>query len=156
LTNKLFDIAVIIHDSVFINKYIDFNVDKYKFLWDFTHEWDNRGKEIRMLSVFNDKSLIDFYNNKNAWVGCFGAMSVITHDYLVYINNKYPIEKLLNLVLNRNDRCCWERVLACLLQINCPLPSLLGNIHKYCKWGIEYKDKYLFNDLPIFKVWTGR
>ena len=32
LNNKLFDVAVIIHDSVFINKYIDLNVDKYQIL----------------------------------------------------------------------------------------------------------------------------
>jgi hypothetical protein len=34
LQHRLFDSAVILHDSVFINQYIDFSVDKYKLLWD--------------------------------------------------------------------------------------------------------------------------
>ena len=34
LKNKLFDIAVIIHDSIFINRYIDFSIDKYKIIWE--------------------------------------------------------------------------------------------------------------------------
>jgi hypothetical protein len=39
--NKLFDKAVFIHDSVFINKYMDFSkIDKYQILWGFEHIWD--------------------------------------------------------------------------------------------------------------------
>jgi len=34
LHNKLFETAVIIHDSVFINTYIDLSVNKYKFIWE--------------------------------------------------------------------------------------------------------------------------
>ena len=86
LHNKLFDAAVIIHDSVFINKYIDFSVEKYKFLWDFQHNWDQIEDETVMIKLFNDEKLLNFYNNKNLWKGCFGGMSIITHDYLTYIN----------------------------------------------------------------------
>ena len=50
LHNKLFDIAVIIHDSVFINKHIDFNVENYKFLWDFEHYFDEYEKEVNMIN----------------------------------------------------------------------------------------------------------
>ena len=39
--NKFFDIAVIVHDSVFINSKIDFYTDTFKFLWHFnSHQWD--------------------------------------------------------------------------------------------------------------------
>ena len=41
LHNELFDIAVIIHDSLFINSYIDFNVETYKFLFEFDGDNDN-------------------------------------------------------------------------------------------------------------------
>jgi len=51
LNNKLFDIAVIIHDSVFINKYIDFNVDKYKIIWEFEHYWDNIEEETCIIKI---------------------------------------------------------------------------------------------------------
>jgi hypothetical protein len=156
LHNKLFDIAVIIHDSVFINKYIDMNVNTYKILWGFTHHWDQIEDETRMINVFNDLELKEFYENKNLWTGCFGCMSIITHDYLTYINNKYDISKLLDYVLNRNNRCNFERVLACLLQKEGKQETLLGNIHEYCKVGIHFDEIDNYKNLPLIKCWTGR
>lgn len=155
LHNKLFDVAVIIHDSVFINKYMDFSVDKYKIIWTFEHYWDQIEDERRMIDVFNDIELKNFYENKKLWKGCFGAMTIITHDYLTFINNKYDISKLLDCVLNRYNRISFERVFACLLQKDCKLQTLLGDIHKYCPYGIRFNDLYKFN-LPIKKCWTGR
>ena len=87
LNNKLFDIAVIIHDAVFINKYIDMRVEKYKLIWEFEHNWDQIEDETRMINVFNDPELKKFYENKRLWKGCFGCMTIITHDYLTHINN---------------------------------------------------------------------
>jgi hypothetical protein len=155
LHNKLFDTAVIIHDSVFINKYIDFSVEKYKFLWDFQHNWDQIEDETRMIDMFNDSELKIFYNNKNLWEGCFGGMSIITHDYLTYVNNKYDISKLLECILNRYNRCSFERVIACLLQKEGKKETLLGDIHKYCG-GVRFQDIHKFKHLPIIKCWTGR
>ncbi len=86
LHNKLFDVAMIIHDSVFINTYIDMNVEKYKMLWDFEHYWDQIVDETKMINMFNDLELTKFYKDKSLWKGCFGCMSIITHDYLTYIN----------------------------------------------------------------------
>ena len=103
LHNKLFDSAFIIHDSVFINTYIDLSVNKYKILWDFEHHWDQIEDETNMINLFNDKELLTFYENKNLWKGCFGGMSVIRHDYLVDINNKYNISKLLSYVLKHKN-----------------------------------------------------
>ena len=94
LHNKMFDIAVIIHDSVFINSYIDFRVDKYKMLWSFEHDCDQIEDETLMIDAINDKELKMFYENKWLWKGCFGCMSVITHDYLTHLNNKYDISKV--------------------------------------------------------------
>jgi len=156
LHNKLFDVAVILHDSVFINKYIDFSVDKYKLLWEFEHEWDEIEDETRMIDIFNDSELKAFYENKHLWKGCFGCMSIITHDFLTYINNKYDISKLLDCILNRNNRCSFERVLACLLQKEAKKETLLGNIHKYCNWGFRFEEIGYYRHLPIIKCWTGR
>jgi hypothetical protein len=156
LQNKLFNTAVIIHDSVFINKYINMSVDKYKLLWDFTHNWDQIEDETRMINVFNDLELKEFYENKNLWTGCFGCMSIITHDYLTYINNKYDISKLLDCVLNRNNRSSFERVIACLLQKEGNKEILLGNIHNYCKWGVTFDEIDNYSHLPLIKCWTGR
>jgi len=156
LHNKLFDVAVIIHDSVFINKHIDISVEKYKLLWEFEHYWDQIEDETIMINIFNDSELKTFYENKHLWKGCFGSMTIITHDYLTYINNKYDISKLLGLVLNRYNRCSFERVIACLLQKEGNKETLLGNIHSYCDWEISFNDIDKYKHLPLIKCWTGR
>lgn len=161
LKNKLFDKAVIIHDSVFVNEYIDFSIDdKYKIIWDFEHIWDQIEDETNMIQLFEDSELLSFYQNKSLWTGCFGAMTIITHDFLVSMNNKHDLSKLLNLVTTRFNRKSFERVFACLLQFNSNAEILLGDIHKYigdrkdCK--IDFDEKNNFNHLPILKVWSGR
>jgi hypothetical protein len=156
LHNKLFDTAVIIHDSVFINDYIDFNVDKYRIIWDFEHNWDQIEDETNMIKLFNDEELLSFYENKSLWTGCFGCMSIITHNYLTYINNKYDISKLLPYVLTRYNRSSFERVIACLLQKNGKNETLIGDIHKYIPWYLKFEQKDFYSHLKIIKVWTGR
>lgn len=155
LQNKDFETALIIHDSVFINKKIDLSVNNYKILWNFEHKWDQIDDETKMIEKINNEELTQFYKNKNLWEGCYGGMSIITHDYLTFINNKYDIRKLLDCIKTRYNRCSFERVLACLLQKHCVNETLFGNIHKYCRWGIKFdnKDNY---DLPFIKVWVGR
>jgi len=156
LKNKFFDIAVVIHDSVFINRYIDFNVEKYKILWTFEHNWDQIEDETKMIRSFNDTELLKFYENKSLWKGCFGGMSVITHDFLSHINSKYDISKLLDFIVTRYSRCSFERVFACLLQKEHKLETLLGNIHAYCRWGVTFHDIGKYQHLPLIKCWTGR
>lgn len=158
LQNKLFDTAVILHDSAFIYKYIDFSrIEKYKIIWHFEHNWDQIEDETKMIKLFNDNELLAFYENKNLWKGCFGGMSIITHDYLTFINSKYEISKLLDHVLTRFNRMSFERVIACLLQKNFKNQSLFGNIFGYCKDGTRFHEIEKYKDkLSIVKVWTGR
>ena len=157
LKHKVFDTAVILHDSVFINKYIDFNVDTYKFLWDFDSNcMPQIEDETRLLSVFEDSNLEEFYRKGNGWVGCFGGMSIITHDYLSLVNKKYNLHKLIDKINSRYNRKSFERVIAVLLQKERPKQSLLGNIHNYCKWGIRYEQLHMVKQLPIIKIWSGR
>jgi len=160
LNNKFVNKAVIIHDSVFINRYINFNVDDYKLLWSFEHKFNRKYQSIvpKILKVFNDPYLIDCYNNKQLWKGCFGAMSIVSHEYLSFINSKYNLDKLLNYITNRNMRMCFERIIGCLLQIHKPYKCLLGNIHHYCPWNIKIHNinREKIQKLPLIKVWTGR
>jgi hypothetical protein len=156
LQTKLFDIAVIIHDSVFINKYIDFHVDTYRLLWEFEHYWDQIEDETRMINVFQDKELLDFYENKNQWKGCFGGMAIISHDFLQNIYKKYDLTHLLDSITSRYNRCSFERVIASILQKEGKQETLLGNIHSYCNWDTRFDEKDDNNYLPIIKVWTGR
>ena len=156
LKNKLFDTAVILHDSVFIQKKIDFNINKYKLIWEFEHHWDKITDETQLINVFNDKDLLDFYQNKKKWKGCFGAMSIITHNYLTFINSKYNLNKLIPFITSRNNRMSFERVISCLLQKEDKRETLLGDIHRYCHWNIKYTNKNNYKHLPLLKVWTGR
>jgi hypothetical protein len=154
--NKLFDIAVILHDSVFINQYIDFTVDDYKILWNFEHDWDKIKEETKLINAFNNKELKTFYENKQLWKGCFGGMCVITHDYLSSIHKKYDFSKLLMHILNRKNRCNFERVIACLLQQGGENKTLFGDIHVYCPWGVKFNQRDRYTHLPLIKVWSGR
>lgn len=157
LNNKLFDIAVIFHDSVFINEYIDFSkIDKYKIIWHFEHHWDQIEDETKILKIFNDEELLAFHENKNLWKGCFGGMSVISHDYLTFINSKYEISKLLDHILNRYNRMSFERVIACLLQKHQINESMFGNILEYCENGTKFNEMEKYTYLPLLKIWTGR
>jgi hypothetical protein len=156
LKYKLFDTAVIIHDSVFINSHIDFNVDKYKIMWDFQHNWDQPEDETKMIKLFEDEELLKFYEDKSLWRGCFGGMSIITHDFLTSLNKKYDLSKLLDVVLTRYNRMSFERVIGCLLQKHYKLQLLYGDILQYTPWNISYENRYMVNYLPIIKVWTGR
>jgi len=110
-----------------------------------------------MIHSFGDSELIEFYENKDLWKGCFGGMSVISHDYLTEVNNKYEIGKLLEFVLNRYNRCSFERVIGCLLQKNEKMESLFGNINRYCSdFDVSFDNRDKYRHQPIIKVWTGR
>uniref|UniRef100_A0A6C0BB33 Glycosyltransferase n=1 Tax=viral metagenome TaxID=1070528 RepID=A0A6C0BB33_9ZZZZ len=164
LHNKLFDVALILHDSVFLNNPLDFSVYGYKSVWDFDHGCDQIDDETTMIDAFDNPDLKRFYENKSLWRGCFGGMTMITHDYLSYVNSRYDISKLLPHVIGRYSRCSFERVIGCLFkkcqdsltEIHPEKEVLLGDIHNYCKWGITFDEKDNYKDLPLNKVWTGR
>jgi hypothetical protein len=163
--NKWFDTAVIIHDSVFIKKPLDVEVDNYRLLWDFEHNWDQVEDETRLINTLtNNSELLEFHKNKHLWKGCFGCMSIVKYDYIKMLDDKYTLSNLLNSILNRYNRCSFERVVACMLQANGKETrlSLLGDIFKYSSCGYSYNDYIVNNktynnmDLPVVKVWTGR
>ena len=107
LHNKLFDTAVIIHDSVFINKKLNLEVKNFKFLWKFNNNIASQEKdEINLIKYLNNnRFLLKFYNKRDYWSGCFGGMVVINHTYLKYIDTIYNIGNLLNCIKTRYNRC---------------------------------------------------
>jgi hypothetical protein len=123
---------------------------------------DNEMQEQKiLLNALNNKKLNDFYNKKDQdlWKGCFGSMSVITYSYLKKVDSEFHIARLVEHITSRKVRCGFERIIACLLQVNVMETSLFGDILKYCHWGLNY-DQYLKQEydknLPLIKVWTGR
>jgi hypothetical protein len=159
--NKWFDTAVVIHDSVFINKYINFKVKNYKFIWDFNSNISKKVRdEMRLIKALdNNESLLKLYNDRIKWRGCFGAMSIIEHKFLKKIDTKYDLSKLLPIIRSRKNRMSFERIFACMMQANYKRDVLLGDIILYCNWGYSFDDYIKCKDnidLPIVKVWTGR
>lgn len=164
IKNKISDIAVVIHDTVFVNSVLDFSCDTYKMLWSFSNiRKDKTALQIKIISTLkNNKELLKFHNkNRESWKGCFGAMSAVNHDFLLKLNDKYDFSRMISVINNRTGRMAFERVIACIFQYETTHPSkiLLGDIHSYCKWGLRYKHYNILKgkpNFPLIKVWAGR
>lgn len=164
---KPFKKAVILHDSVFINKYIEFSESvNIKFLWSFSNFYRDILYEtflIRTLSHAED--LLKTYNEFN-WSGCFGVQTVMTLDYLTRIEEKYNLFSLLQIVKGRRLRMGIERLMAIIAftenqvtQENC---SFFGDIHQYIDNSYSYsqfiKDRSTLdvNRYPLIKIRSNR
>jgi hypothetical protein len=177
LKNKFFDNAIIIHDSVFFHRRINFDVLKNVSvlpMWFFYADKENIENAMRISSVLQNRYDLQSKLTLNnpvlglkhlKWYGCFGCQSYIKHDFLLAIENKYQISKMINVVQNRKDRCSLERIFGIIFFTECQRifdrKSLFGDIMKYQKWGYSYNDYQ--NDLKkgripkaIIKIWTGR
>lgn len=176
---KFFENAIIIHDSIFIHKRINFeklkNVDVLP-LWHFNPDMDNLHNSLHLTSrmrnaysIQSNLSLngIRILGRKHEWNGCFGVQSYISHNFLVKITQKYNLFALLEKVKSRPDRCCLERIFGIIFNLESGITkkqkSLFGNIHHYNS-GFDYTfENYKYDltvrkKLPkgIIKVWTGR
>lgn len=176
LKYKFFKNAVIIHDSVFFHKRLNFeklnglNVLPLWFFYPDKEDVENRKRIMRHLK--NYQTLDSKLSNDNIltlphdkWYGCFGVQSYINLNFLEKLEEKYGITKLISSVHCRKDRCCLERIFGCIFfteyQNILHQKSLLGDIMKYQKWGYTYNEyKIDLNTCklpcPIIKVWSGR
>ena len=178
IQNKFFKNAVIIHDSVFFHKRINFellngvNVIPLWFFYADEENIENTKKITRVLrNSYHIEDKISISNNivgmpQSKWYGCFGVQSYINHDFLLSIEEKYKISNLLNIVKTRPDRCCLERIFGCIFFTENPklltTKSIFGNISKHTKSARYSFDEYMSNlkkgTIPYYvvKVWTGR
>ena len=163
---KPFDTAVILHDSVFIQSKVNFELNENKsirFLWTFQHQFDN---EIFHLinDLFKDlpdyESLLALYHNKSNWLGCFGVMSVIKWEFVEQLEKNHNIFSILiSKIKKRENRHGLERAFAVLAYYNTILgDSLFGDIHSYMTWGLSFTEYMMknYSNYPIIKVWTAR
>lgn len=160
---KPFDKAVILHDSVFIQKFIDFDsVKTVKFLWHFYHWWNSPDEELqKIIYLKNYEELLPTFLDQTKWLGCFGGMSCISHDFITTLVDKYDMFRLLELLTSRKERHNFERVFAvlcCTNEVN--YHSINGYIFQ--NGVIEYSfNDYLLNkdnihQKDMVKVWSGR
>jgi hypothetical protein len=178
LKHKYFENAVILHDSVFFHKRLNFDMlSGYRVLplWHFNSDNENLSNTLRITESLNNKhelqnKLLLNHNiiglPQSKWYGCFGSQSYINYNFLLQINNKYNITNLVNTIKNRADRCCLERILGCIFftesQKLFKIKSIFGDIRNYYKWGgysfENYEDNLKKGTIPraVVKVWTGR
>jgi hypothetical protein len=107
--------AIIIHDSMYVNRAISINnVQDISFLWSFQNsKMEDYNEVIHLLRQLKYKDeLISLYNTQSRWFGCFGISSIITHEYLSTIVNKYNFLTLVHHITARPYRCALERVFA--------------------------------------------
>lgn len=158
---KPFDKAVVIHDSIFIQTHINFDdVKDVFFLWSFTHEWDVPEMELNIITnLKSHRNLATIYNSKDTWLGCFGVMSCITHDFLSVMVDKYDMFQMLHHINSRSKRMCLERIFAVMCYSLADVKSKFGDIHIYNNWQRyryeQYKNKQL-EGIPFIKIFTGR
>ena len=176
IKNKFFENAVIIHDSVFFHKRVNFellaNINVIP-LWYFNPDKENINNTLRITKALNNSYPIEhkLINDdvigmpQIKWYGCFGVQCYINHNFLLQLEEKYNITKLVVNIKCRPDRCCLERILGCIFYNDNPKilhqKSIFGNIANHHKWGNYSFDEYMNNirnnTIPkIVKVWTGR
>jgi hypothetical protein len=173
LKENYFEKAVIIHDSVFIRQFIDFEqYDEVKFFWHFEKNWDDPDLEKSIIrSLDNSQVLIDTYNNRGSWTGCFGAICVVERFFLQKIDEVHNFKNFLTCMATKADRIAFERIFGVLCHLHSKKLqqglqtgdiSIYGNIHDYIQYGYSYENYLhdLRNDtlrpLPVIKVWSGR
>ena len=165
----LFDKALVIHDSSFLNGKLQIDIDHIHtaiFIWHFSHEWNINEEDLKLMKVLNNIELLtNIYNDTNRWKGCFGTQSVITYTFLDIIVQKYNLFSMLQVIKTRNQRCNLERVfgLVCCAEdtaIN-HKPSIMGLIHDCEDFGTVNLERYKthfnwYSHLAIIKTWVGR
>lgn len=181
LKHKFFDNAIILHDSVFFHKRVNFDALVKKEIkvapfWFFFPDKEDLANRARILSSLQNSQNIHsklMLDNIvlgmpfEKWYGCFGVQSFINHNFLTLLENKYKITNLINCVRCRADRCALERIFGCLFCTEYPQlansakKSLLGSINRHQIWGYtysEYEKDVKKKALPttIVKIWTGR
>lgn len=166
---KIFEKCAILHDTVFIQNYIDFNAFfdndcSAHVLWHIPQYFaSNKEREIYALSKLKkDKELIEFYNTENSWIGCFGSMSLITYNFIVNLQNKYGIfDFLLQFVDSRRNRETLERIMGILIcKENRNTKSVYGNCFENLPYAFSLRyDKYMrscdVSEYDIVKIWSG-
>jgi hypothetical protein len=159
-----FERAIILHDSMFIKRPIEIPTgQQIRFLWHFeTHVWDDKKTETDYLKQLStNPDLISFYESKK-WYGCFGVASVVSHDYVKMLDQKYNLFILKDLIKTRDQRSSLERVMAVIAFFersvdlhNC---SYYGNIFHFPRaFRVNYQQyKASPFEQPMIKVWSGR
>lgn len=156
--------AIIIQDTVFFNKFIDFStINDVKFLWSFGESHTDLDPEVLKLiyRLDNFMEVAALYLAKYKWRGCFANMSIISYQLLDKINLRYKfLDNLVPIISTKEDRMWLERIFACLCYLTAPSdlqdqPHVFNDIFEYCQWGLRFGhyNYHHMHWLPVAKVW---
>jgi hypothetical protein len=151
-----FEKAIILHDSMFIQRRINVENINLALLWSFPLTLEapyrtglidhiiqtNNDPEgdIRLLRYLkNSESLIEVYNSRQ-WKGCFGVMSVISSVTLDYFVEKYDLFNLLDHVNTRQTRMNVERVFGVICSLETKIQTVCGDIFNHpCAFYLTFQ-----------------
>jgi len=111
-----FNKAVVIHDGVIFQKYVDFSkFQNVKYIWHFdTKLYDNDFLISNQLNVLeNNNVLLNMLRNKT-YTGCMGCCFAIEKQFLQTLENKYKISNLKNVIDNQEKAIAFERTFSIL------------------------------------------
>lgn len=166
--HRYFENAIIIHDSVFIKRKINFeslvrmSVRVCPF-WHFKYGKDeNIMNTLRILRSMKNTQKLErnLMSSKNIevlgmktdsyWDGCFGGICFINYQFMNLLEVTYQISAMVNTVHTKSDRCSLERIIGLLFFLENSFQlkrqsSIFGNIHDYknkkgdYSWGFTYQ-----------------
>uniref|UniRef100_A0A6C0CQL9 Glycosyltransferase n=1 Tax=viral metagenome TaxID=1070528 RepID=A0A6C0CQL9_9ZZZZ len=165
--HRFFDVAVVLHDSMFLNQRFDFDVDDIKtvrFLFGFEEHEPYYRDYVRDILHQILHLNPDIYDEKQWVEGCFGTASILHHDFITKLAHEYHFFDIMPYITGRFQRMCLERIFS----IVCYVANHSTKIdHVYCKnivnymqYGttfqeyLDHKEKY--THLSCVKVWSGR
>lgn len=165
-----FERAIILHDSMFLQKPFEYNDQlPYQFLWYFpSSAKDLPHMEREMLQLLsNPTKLLEMHADLSKWVGCFGACTSITWEFLDVLQLEHNLfDNIFKTQGSRAKRRCFERVLAILCIGHCDYGreeiSTYGLVFNHPRYYQLNFDQYLDSkenlqkNAKIIKVWSGR
>lgn len=156
----LFERAVLMHDSMVVNKSISLPDVDIIYLWhfvfnDYLHVV--KAEVEALLSELASKDEAERKYKSNAWSGMFGCSCIMTWNYLDLLVSRYQIFRLLPKVKTRTMRCAMERVLGilCSEDLKKDSPSLNGYIF-HLPGAFARNGLLKSYDGYIDKTWHGR
>jgi hypothetical protein len=156
---KLADIAIILHDSLWIQQAIpsldDIRKDpffKIRYLIHFEIGHHDLHQETVLLSTLQNPSRIIHHYHKLPLTkyGCQGMQSIISHSFLTEMQEKHCVFNVLPHIISRYHRMSMERVFAAICNYMCPEFFDSNCVSVYGDFFREYVDKYEYTEYDIF------
>jgi hypothetical protein len=164
-----FEQVVILHDSTLIQHRMQDCADiNFAPLWNFaSHVAEEKALQAKILACCEKNrgnSIRKIMANKRQWCGCFGAMSVIKHEFIRKVIDKDSLRDMTEIVKSRRERMAVERVIPCMMysyDMKLPRNAIFGNImhypgHHHCPYSKYIASKNQWAKYPIVKFWCSR